>query len=238
MIAPRERCRVYSKGPVKSQGRAAVMVSLAWGRQGNIGRMGYTHYWHRPERIPDEVFRKIAADFGRLILPLSDFGVELAGGLGKGPPAIAQNMIRFNGIQECGHPAFEDLVIPYPTDEAEGIGPAATAIASEYSFGVLVKHRSCHGQCSYETFTLGRDMILRPGQEPDDMGLYVGFTKTGFRPYDIAVPDGRRSRRACRTPRVRPESRTQFRQGPGSRPEPRKAPGGRRSLVLDSQHEL
>ena len=149
--------------------------------------MGYTHYWHRPEPIPDELFREIAADFGRMILPLSDFGVELAGGLGKGPPAIAEDMICFNGVQECGHPGFEDLVIPYPTDDAEGIGPAATAIASDYSFGVLVKHRSCNGQCSYETFTLERDMNLRPGREPDDMGLYVGFTKTGFRPYDIAV---------------------------------------------------
>jgi hypothetical protein len=57
---------------------------------GNVGslKMGYTHYWHRPQTVPDALWDSISSDFGKLVLPLSDAGVVLAGGLGTGPPEI------------------------------------------------------------------------------------------------------------------------------------------------------
>jgi hypothetical protein len=57
--------------------------------------MGYTHYWQRPRVIPDAFFRPIKNDFEKLILPLSDAGIELAGGLGEGIPEITDDVIGF-----------------------------------------------------------------------------------------------------------------------------------------------
>src|SRR5580704_19142324 len=145
--------------------------------------MGYTHYWHRPQTISDALWDRICGDFGKLILPLSDAGVVLAGGLGKGPPEITDNLIRFNGPEECGHPANDELVIPYPSNAAEGIGSSSTAIDGDfYGLGVTVKHRCCNGSCAYETFTLEKSMDAS-NKEPDEDGLYVEYVKTGFRPY-------------------------------------------------------
>jgi len=60
--------------------------------------MGYTHYWHRPRIIAPKAFHAIRVDFERLIMPLADAGVELAGGLGDGPPEITNALVRFNGL--------------------------------------------------------------------------------------------------------------------------------------------
>src|SRR6266581_3267804 len=110
--------------------------------------MGYTHYWYRPSAIPDAVFRAMRGDFEKIILPLSDAGIELAGGLGQGPPEITDDVILFNGLDECGHPHTDELVIPYPSEHARGVGPSSTAIdGSFYELGVTVKHRCCDGRC-------------------------------------------------------------------------------------------
>ena len=115
--------------------------------------MGYTHYWYRPSTISDASFDAIRLDFGKVILPLSDTGIEIAGGLGKGPPEITDDVIVFNGVDECGHPRSDELVIPYPSEHAQGIGPSSIAIdGSFYGLGVTVKHRCCNGRCSFETF--------------------------------------------------------------------------------------
>jgi hypothetical protein len=150
--------------------------------------MGYTHYWYRPTIIPDVLFDAIRRDFGKVILPLSDAGIEIAGGLGEGPPKITDDEIVFNGVDECGHPQSDELVIPYPSEHAQGIGPSATAVdGSFYGLGVTVKHRCCNGRCSFETFRLERRKILRSNEAPDENGLHCEYVKTAFRPYDIAV---------------------------------------------------
>jgi len=149
--------------------------------------MGYTHYWDRPQTIPDGTWDPIRRDFEKLILPLSDAGIELAGGLGKGPPEITDELICFNGPEDCGHPANEELAIPYPSIDAEGIGPSSTAINGDfYRLGVTLKHRCCNGSCCYETFSFPKALELRPDDKPDENGLYGGYVKTGFRPYDVA----------------------------------------------------
>lgn len=150
--------------------------------------MGYTHYWYRPAAIPDATFEAIRNDFGRVILPLSDVGIELAGGLGKGPPEITNDAIVFNGVDECGHPQTDALVIPYPSEHAQGVGPSSTAIdGSFYGLGVTVRHRCCSGRCSYETFRLAKRKVPAVSETPDENGLYCEYVKTGFRPYDVGV---------------------------------------------------
>jgi len=150
--------------------------------------VGYTHYWHRTEVIQQKAFQAIRADFERLLLPLADAGVELAGGLGEGAPEITGELIRFNGLDQCGHPKNEDIVIPYPSEDAEGIGSSATAL-DESDSGLItrVKHRCCNGRCSYETFHFPRRLKKEEHGDPDENGLYIDYVKTGFRPYDIAV---------------------------------------------------
>ena len=77
------------------------------------------------------------------------------------------------------------MVIPYPSEHAEGIGPSSTAIdGSFYDLGVTIKHRCCNGRCSFETFRLEKQL---PPTTPDENGLYCEYVKTGFRPYDVAV---------------------------------------------------
>lgn len=148
--------------------------------------MGYTHYWYRPEAIAQNIFRAIRADFEQLVLPLTDTGAVVAGGLGEGAPEITGEVIRFNGLKECGHSKNEEIVIPFPSEYAEGIGPSSTAL-DDGSDGLvtLLKHRCCDGRCSYETFSFPR--ALDPNRDPDENGLYIEFVKTAFRPYDIAV---------------------------------------------------
>jgi hypothetical protein len=150
--------------------------------------MGYTHYWYRPLSIPTQPFETIFSDVEQIILPLADAGVHLAGGLGEGPPAITRDDIWFNGVRFCGHPANEAISIPFPSDEACGIGPSANAIQdSSEELITRIKHRCCNGCCSYETFNFPRSLPADIAGDPAANGLYIGFTKTGFRPYDIAV---------------------------------------------------
>jgi hypothetical protein len=150
--------------------------------------VGYTHYWRRPLTIPTEIFRSIRSDFERLILPLADIEVHLAGGLGEDLPLITNDRIWFNGVRGCGHPKNDAIVIPYPSDDACGIGPSANAIEDD-SDGLTtkIKYRCCNGSCSYETFSFPRCLQPDSGEQPDANGLYIEYTKTAFRPYDIAV---------------------------------------------------
>ncbi|HEX5430888.1 MAG TPA: hypothetical protein VFW83_02900 [Bryobacteraceae bacterium] len=92
--------------------------------------MGYTHYWSRPAVIPEVIFHAIRIDFESLILPLADCGVPLAGAIGEGPLEISEDSLRFNGLNDCGHPKNGDIAIPNPLEDAEGIGPSSTAVAN------------------------------------------------------------------------------------------------------------
>ena len=150
--------------------------------------MGYTHYWYRPLTIPARIFQGIRSDFDRLILPLADSGVHLAGGLGEDLPVITNDDIRFNGVRLCGHPKNDAIGISHPSDDACGIGSSENAV-QDGSSGMItrIKHRCCNGSCSYETFNLPRCLQLDDEQPPGADGLYFGFTKTAFRPYDVAV---------------------------------------------------
>ena len=85
----------------------------------------------------------------------------------------------------CGHVQNEEVVIPFPSADAAGIGSSTNAVEGSYhGMGTLLKHRTCDGNCSYETFRLGR---ICNDMDNIRNGLFSDSCKTGFRPYDIAV---------------------------------------------------
>ncbi len=150
--------------------------------------MGYTHHWYRPPVIDAEVFEKIRADFEKLILPLADTGVPLAGWDGTNAPQIDDEAIRFNGLENCGHPPNEDIFVPYPSEHARGIGPSFTAIG-ECDAYLRIDHRCCSGRCSHEPFGFPRiaDARKTESDEEETRGFVFDWTKTAFKPYDFAV---------------------------------------------------
>ncbi|HZD48874.1 MAG TPA: hypothetical protein VE178_09015 [Silvibacterium sp.] len=149
--------------------------------------MGYNHYWHRSAEIDSEAFVRIVADFQRCVLALDDAGVSLAGPMGDGLPRIDQDAIAFNGVRDCGHPKNDEIRIPFPSEEAAGVGSSLDAIVDSWFIGVQIRRRTCNGDCSYEAFVFER--IADGGDEHlGDSGRQItDHCKTGFRPYDLAV---------------------------------------------------
>lgn len=146
--------------------------------------MGYCHYWSRERTIGTKAFRFILQDFQKILLPLDDLGVRLAGPLGTGLPELTSEEVALNGLAACGHPVNEEISIPFPDPDASGIGDSSSAIVDSYhGMGVLLRHRSCNGDCSFETFCFKRTV----SGQPTENGLYADSCKTGFRPYDLAV---------------------------------------------------
>jgi hypothetical protein len=147
--------------------------------------MGYNHFWETDAEIDEKSFSSIVVDFQRVVLALDDLGVRLAGGLGEGLPEINADLIRFNGVWHCGHAKSEEIVIPFPAADASGIGSSIDAVGGSYfGMGTLLKHRTCDGNCSYETFTLSRRCV---DASRVVNGRFNDSCKTGFRPYDLAV---------------------------------------------------
>jgi len=147
--------------------------------------MGYCHYWGMEKEITPEAFSRIIADVQQMILTLDDLGVRLAGPLGEGLPEIEVDHIAFNGLWDCGHPKNDEISIPFPAVDAQGIGNSANAVAGSYfGMGTLLQHRACDGNCSYETFKFAKS-FAQTAKDID--GRYSDSCKTAFRPYDLAV---------------------------------------------------
>ena len=150
--------------------------------------MGYTHYWYREPTIDAEEFEKIVGDFEKLLPLFKVLSIPLAGGMGDGEPTITDELIRFNGLMNCGH-TRKNFGIAWPSDETKfGTAPDTdAAIDGAWGWGVTLNQRTCDGDCSHETFSFPIEMKLRDHQEPDKNGRYFNFTKTAFKPYDLAV---------------------------------------------------
>jgi hypothetical protein len=151
--------------------------------------MGYEHYWYRPPEIPDEVFHSIGSDLKKLVIPMAEMGVRIADGNEDNEPEISDDKIWFNGLRKCGHAKNPEIFIPYPAEDARGLGASLTAIVG-YDLVVRLKHRCCSGRCSHEPFifpkTLGGRNYSVSDQE-ETRGLCGTWTKTEFKSYDIAV---------------------------------------------------
>jgi hypothetical protein len=157
--------------------------------------MGYTHYWYREQEIERETMQRIADDFAAVVLKLDELGVYLAGGDGKGVPEITPELVCFNGVENCGHSANASIVIPWPNLNAKGVIDGKGERAGSWFAGALLDKRCCDGDCSYETFYFPREFdmsgfvqVEREGpQNPPERRRYFAFTKTAYRPYDLAV---------------------------------------------------
>jgi len=191
--------------------------------------MGYTHYWKRVKKFDRQQFEKVVKDFKAVLKRISGL-VLLAGGLGKGEPEINSKRIWFNGLENCGH-ADRNLGITWPQKDASGIAfvverydeiPTETLItmlcgeqeklsvndsdvSGTWFAGLKLKHRSCGGDCSHETFSLPvrieKDDWQKPigkishydqhgkpiYNNPEEIGLYFNCCKTAYKPYDLAV---------------------------------------------------
>jgi hypothetical protein len=148
--------------------------------------MGYSHYWRRrSSEIDRALFGRIASDLQRIILPLDDLNVRLAGELGEGLPEINSERIAFNGLSGSGHLKNEEIFIPNPAPEAWGIGSSVNAIVKCGPWGVELRQRACCGKCSHEAFVC--DRIINVPRRYWSNGGYFDYTKTAFKPYDLAV---------------------------------------------------
>lgn len=150
--------------------------------------MGYTHYWYRPKTVETSKMQAIVDDFNKLIIPLSDMGVKLGNGLGKGVPIVSVEEIYFNGLAACGHPKNSNISIPWPTATASGVNKGKPEAGTWFA-GTTLDTRTCDGDCSYETVGFPRDISKQKFlQESDEhKGLFFSCCKTAFRPYDVAV---------------------------------------------------
>jgi hypothetical protein len=144
--------------------------------------MGYNHYWRCAEEIEPEAFSFIVADLQKCVLALDDACVPLAGPMGDGLPRIDRDCIAFNGVQNCGHPKNEAISIPFPSEDASGVGSSSDAVVDSWFIGLKLRRRTCNGNCSYEPFIFNRVRELH-----DAHRKAFDYCKTGFRPYDLAV---------------------------------------------------
>jgi len=154
--------------------------------------MGYTHYWYRKIDIDQDMFTKIATDFFKAKPYLEDFiNGYLSGGDGTGFPEINNQIIIFNGNQDCGHPQ-RNLGITWPSKDAKGISNGSNDVAQVGWFaGAHLTSRTCGGDCSHETFYFPRVEGPREYQKENWPEFEEDFcfecTKTAYKPYDLAV---------------------------------------------------
>ena len=147
--------------------------------------MGYTHYYPRVKEFDIDKFSLVVKDCRAIIKEVEVRGIRIAGSHGDGEPTITDDLIAFNGLEECGH-TEKDLGITWPSDDAYGIGTQEEQVAGEWFAGLQLRHRSCGGDCSHESFVLPR-VVESHWSGPDEKGLYFYFCKTAYKPYDLAV---------------------------------------------------
>lgn len=149
--------------------------------------MGYTHYWYRKLNYSEAEMTSIVSDFAKLVPKLAELGVPLAAGDGKEQPHIDAELICFNGVTACGHPENSAVVIPWPSENASGVGNGYHG--EQWFAGAKLDARTCDGDCSYETLYFPRSVPQDWFKQEDDKhkGLYFFCCKTAYRPYDLAV---------------------------------------------------
>jgi len=86
--------------------------------------VGYTHYWYRPEEIDPDTFKKIVADFEKLLPYFGPLGVKLGGSNRRKEPEIWRECVRFNGRGEdiCQDFVFERIYDPPKWQEPDPRG--------------------------------------------------------------------------------------------------------------------
>jgi hypothetical protein len=151
--------------------------------------VGYCHYWKRIPTIPQRIYDRIVDDFARLRPEWGRRSIPLAGPAGKGQPVINRQEIAFNGRIRCRHPvpsetaAFAQMLrvaslLSMPEEQREE--ESRRLWEEEHS------QRRCPGSCDFETFWFPRAVPRKAGLPSSD-GAVWDRTRTGYRPYDVAV---------------------------------------------------
>lgn len=149
--------------------------------------MGYTHYWYRKTEIDQGTFDRILLDFVAIQPYLEDIMKgKLCGGNGTGLPELSTDAIIFNGNEKCGH-TQRNLGITWPSDDASGMADNSVAANGEWFAGAKLSGRSCGGDCSHETFNFPRDQKPDYPHQMHQDNYVFDFTKTAYKPYDLAV---------------------------------------------------
>jgi hypothetical protein len=96
-------------------------------------------------------------------------------------------MVRFNGVERCGH-TRRDLGILWPSTNPTRGGMAAEAPPTGAWFaGAQVSTRTCDGSCAHETFLVEQHYTPNPWEQLEPGEPILGFCKTAYKPYDICV---------------------------------------------------
>jgi hypothetical protein len=166
--------------------------------------MGYTHSWKCIPEIDEARFSALVEDFRKVAAVLPSLNVVLTGPLGRDEPTLASDVVAFNGPRHCGHER-RNLAIPWPAGDARGVGLAHikgpvqkfrdevmyvitgqtqlvaandSDVAGTWFAGLLLKTRTCDGDCSHETFEFPR---------VTSYDSTTSCCKTAFKPYDLAA---------------------------------------------------
>lgn len=159
-------------------------------------KMGYTHYYRTKPKHNKKTFLKVVTDFKKMIPALNHLGVKLADPHGENTAILRPDMIGFNGVSNCGHQDRE-LGITWPSKTAKGVSQnqvgleLAELVKGHWFAGANLETRVCGGDCSHESFYLEQEMTDIADYKLNDLekneGLIFGFTKTAYKPYDLAV---------------------------------------------------
>lgn len=154
--------------------------------------MGYTHYYKTLEKYDKTEFLKVSTDFKKMIPILENLGVKLANGFGENKAIISPTQIIFNGLSNCGH-TQRNLGITWPAKNAKGVSKNDISTKlyeitkGSWFAGSSLEIRVCGGDCSHETFSLEQKREIDSRLYDKNDKLHFSFTKTAYKPYDLAV---------------------------------------------------
>ena len=176
--------------------------------------MGYTHYWDRKKDLNPEQFKKVVKDFKKLLPVFELIGIKLANSHGKGNAQITNKLIKFNGLELCGH-TQRNLGITWPSENAKGIASVVAIkdktaqntmvtqltgqqqklnsqdsdVDGKWYAGLKLNARTCGGDCSHESvyFPQKLDKGDCHSSHDENEKLLFNCTKTAYKPYDLAV---------------------------------------------------
>lgn len=142
--------------------------------------MGYRIYWRRPAEIEKPIFLAILDDFRRLLAPLHEANVRLAGGDGKGEPVLHENGVWMNGAARCGH---DRRHVPDVKAEMLRLTRGGNPEAIQELLNSDWVPLSCPGSCKDGAFNFPR-LLWNPAW-PDDEGWESLDTHRSY--YDLAL---------------------------------------------------
>ena len=145
--------------------------------------MGYSHFWYTKQCIPDDAFLSLLHDVKQIYKPLLDMGVLLSSPSGVGDPIFNENVIEFNGTDQCGHMS-KNVFLHWPTSDVQKVSKNMKEDNYPTMRNIKMNARICGGSCMHEPFIF-RKINLKV--ESNERLPSFNSCKTSFKPYDMAV---------------------------------------------------